>query len=630
MEYYYMSSRKKGQVEFIVIAALVIVAITVIILASRQAIIPSPVTSGLPEEAKTVKDSVTNLIRAGLNEKLLVIYNQGGVLKPGLSVKFGMFDTAVWSACGETSVPDVSKEIGAGVWTYLRDNLKDEMDFSGKSVKFDFSSPRYDVNINKDRIDVRVYLPTKVEDYDIQQPYELSFPSKLYDVLDFSKNFVSDTSRTRFLEMITLTSMMHSNPDSENWVPVMGAQTGCGNVLFKTRSQLLPGIKGISEYTVSHLVWNTQPLRLAENPFYPISNVGGKTYPDLQVAFAYPPSWNSEMDRNFMFSPEPLRVIPKPIMPMIPFCMGPYAVAYSFRYPVVVMVEDAKLNQWFKFAVMVDIQSTQPGNCTANFGNQSEYASTCVSNAKCSARVTVKNTTGAPIEGADASYYICDLGVTDSHGVAEGKIPCMVSELHVYKSGYRSYGDLFRSDEIEDKSVTMEKIADNVTIKFKVLGASASGKIADGKYSSYQINPGPADLMNLGKKFMVFIAFSPSDPNYFTGEDTALVLTNYNETGDLVSEINVSGFQPVAYNVTASISDMTKTDEEMPVGYINTSFELKEGGGLIYVYLPAVLLTDGASIQTPGIDPSETDKIMDALEGKCGWSSAVSDVEQSC
>lgn len=624
----------KGQVEFIVVAALIIIAIAAVILASRQAMVPPAATTGLQEEAKTIKDSVANLIGAGAKDELLLIYNQGGMLRPSLSVEFGAFDTAIWSACGEMNIPDVSKEIGAGIWAYLRENLKDEMEFYGKNVKFDFSKPKYEVDIIKDRINIRVYLPTKVEDYDIQQPYEITVPAKLYDVLDFSKNFVNDAGQTRFFEMITLTSMMHSNPESEAWVPVVGAQTGCNNVLFRTRSQLLPGIKGIIKYTVSHVVWNTQPLRLAENPFYPLSSVGGKTYPDMQVAFAYPPSWDSEIDKYFMFSPDPLRAIPKPLMPLVPFCMAPYSVAYSFRYPVVVMAEDTLLNQWFKFALMVDIQNTQAGNCSAQFGNVSEYSEMCVSNAKCAAKITVKNSTGAPVKGADVSFYICDIGLTDKNGVVEGQIPCMVSELHVYKEGYRSFGDLLRSDEVQDKDVSLQSIEGTFTIHFKGLeveatGDSLDGTTGDGKFGSYQINGlskniTPASNFG-GKDLLVMAAFSPKDPNYFTGEDTALILSNYDENGNVVSSIEAAGIQPVLYDFTLTVSDSVTG---MPLGYINSTLQVNEGDNEIYVYMPVVLTADGGSIGDPGIDPSEADQLTDTIKSKC--SSPVSTKKSSC
>jgi hypothetical protein len=636
-----MNSRRKGQVEFIVIVALVVIGVVVFIFASRQSVIPTAPASGIPEEAKTIKDAIVNLMRAGVKEKMALIYNQGGTLTPSsLSAKFGAFNTEVWSACGQNNIPDVSKEIGAGILAYLRENLKDEMDFSGKTAKFDFSKPRYEVDVIKDAVNIRVYLPTKVESYDIQQPYEISISSKLYDVVDFSKNFVSDNSKSRFFEVVTLTSMVHSNPDNEAWVPVAGLQSGCGNPLMKTRKQLLPGIKGIIKYTISHIVWNTPTLKLAENPFYPVNSVGGKYYPGLQVAFAYPPSWDSEIDKYFAFSPDPLRIIPKPIVPLIPFCMAPYAVSYSFRYPAIVMVEDKTLNQWFKFAVMVDIQNTQPGNCTAEFGKESEYSKVCVNDAKCDAKITVKNTTGSPVEGASVGFYTCDVGTTDSNGVVEGKIPCMISELHVYDKGHRSYGDLFRSDELKDKTVTVESVEEKVAVHFMAIYTSAktpATQIAQGGYAYNDYSLGAtSEVMDLGnsldKNFTVFLTMSPENPNYFTGEDSALVVMNYNDSNELASAINISGIQPITYTVTASIADTTDEESSKPLGYINvTGFKIGEGATDIYVYIPTVLDVNGiSSLPDEGIDPSEANKLTAKAYNKCGGLPPVSTTELSC
>lgn len=630
-----MKSRMKGQVEFIVIVAIIIIAIVAVIIASRQAVVPPPPTTGITEEAKLVKDSVINLVRSGVKDQLTLIYNQGGTLSPSFSVEFGMFDTQVWSACGETGIPDVSQEIGKGLWAYLRENLEDEMEFYGKKVKFDFSNPRYDVNIFKDRVNIKIYLPTMVEDHEVEQPYEVSVATKLYDVLDFSNNFVDDAGQARFFETVTLTSMVHSNPEHENWVPVVGMQSGCGNVLFKSRQDVLPGIKGVAKYTVEHVVWNRPGLKLAENPFYPISSVGGKFYPELEVEFAYPPSWDSEMDSYFMFAPDPLRVIPKPIMPMVPLCMAPYAVAYTFRYPVVVMVEDSLLNQWFKFAIMVDIQNTQPGNCTAEFGEESEYSRICVTDAKCDAKVTVTNSTGHFIEGADVSFYICDLGLTDDKGVVEGNIPCMVSELHVYRMGYRSYGNLFRSDEVDDKKVTMEKIADNFTVHIKGLTASASGGTrSTGRFATYTITGSPTYINESSsfsdKNLIVYLSFSPYNPNYFTGEDTSLLLSNYDDEGNLVGKLVTYGLQPITYNITATVGD---EDSNLPYGHINTSVKIDEIDNEIYVYLPVVLTVDSGNWDPDndvGVDYREADTLTNTLNLHCGWPSPVSTTAQTC
>ncbi len=621
-----MDFRKKGQVEFVVVLALIIIAVVAVVLASRQAVITPPPTPGLPEEAKLVKDSVLNLIRAGAKDQLLFIYNQGGTISPSPSVKFGMFQTQIWSACDEKNIPDVAEEIGAGLWAYLRNNLEEKMDFYGKKTTFDFSNPKYEVDILKDRINIKVYLPTKVEDYDIRQPYEVSVASRLYDILDFSENFVDDQGKNRFLEVFTLASMMNSNPEHENWVPVKGVQIGCGNVLFKTREDILPGIKGIAKYTVSHTLWNNAGLKLAENPFYPIYGVGGKTYPDLEVVFSYPPSWDSEMDKYFSYMPEPLRVIPKPAMPMVPICMAPYAVSYTFRYPVIVMVKDDILNQWFNFAVMVDIENTQPGNCTGISVNESDYARIC-GNAECDIRVAVRNSTGSPVKGADVGFHICEVGVTDENGVVEGKIPCIAGELHVYKEGYRSFGDLFAPADLQNIEVVLKKVADSITVHFKGVIGEAHTSLGDGKFDTYTFSGGSKGLEEFGRKLTVFLSFSPEDPNYFTGEDTSVIITNYDTEGNLNQDVTTYGLQPIRYLVTALVTD---DETDVPVGYINTSIELSEGENEIYVYLPLVLTADGEDMKEPGISPDDAEKVTDALVSNCGWSSPVSTKEQSC
>ncbi|MFH1237452.1 MAG: hypothetical protein V1648_03555 [Candidatus Aenigmatarchaeota archaeon] len=634
-----MNSRRKGQVEFIVIVALVIIGVVVFVIASRQSIIPTAPTSGIPEEAKTIKDAVMNLMRAGVKEKLTLLYNQGGALNPSLSVKFGAFDTAIWSACGQNSIPDISKEIGSGILSYMRENLEDEMDFSGKTAKFDFTKARTEVDIVKDAINIRIYLPTKVETYDVQQPYEIVVASKLYDVMDFSKNFVDENSKTRFLEHVTLRNLMISNPESEYWVPGPGTtQIGCGNPLMKTRRQLLPGIEGIIKYTVSHITFNNPtPLRIAENPFYNIYAVNGKYYPGLQVAFAYPSYWDTQINKYFAMSKEPLRLIPKPIAPLIPFCMAISDVSYSFRYPTVLMVEDASMNQWFKFAVMVDINNTQPGQCDAEFGKESEYDRVCITDAKCTAKITVKNTTGLPVEGASVNFYICDVGTTDKNGVAEGNIPCMISELHVYAVGHRSYGDLFRSDELLDKKVTLQTVEDKIKIHFKVLETYAGTSIGDGIYDSYDVKDDSIDITEFPdayghKNLTAFISFTPKSPNYFTGEDTAVMFANFDENNVLTAVMNISGIQPVSYEVTASLADTTDDEKSLPVGFINTSIDIPEGTQDIYIYMPYVTRTNGGMLMLtePGIDPAEADKMTTLLYNKCGGKYPVSIAELSC
>jgi hypothetical protein len=300
--------------------------------------------------------------------------------------------------------------------------------------------------------------------------------------------------------------------------------------------------------------------------------------------------------------------------------MSPYSVLYTFEYPIIVMVEDSRLDQWFKFAIMVNIENTQVGQCDAGLPEESEYAKVC-GNAECDARVSVKNTTGDAIKGADVSFYICDLGVTDSSGVVEGKIPCMASELHVYKNGYRSFGDLFRSDELEDKTVIMEKISENITIHLKGLRADAKNPLGDGRFGDYGITDGPEDLSDSGRfddtELVAFISFAPSDPNPFTGEDSAIIIANFDADGNLVSEINITGLQPIPYGVTASVSD---NETGRTFGFLNSSITLGQEDSEIYVYLPVALTVDGSDWgdEDSGVSNEDADKMTEKVKNYCG------------
>ncbi len=624
-----MYSRRKGQVEFIVVAALIVIGIAVVILASRQAIITPPVVTGVTEEAKTVRDSVSNLIRAGVKENLQILYNQGGLLDVGPSIRFGMFETSIWSFCGETDIPDVSSELNNGLLAYLNQNLQDnldsndEMEFSGVKAKFDFSEVSSKVEIIKDRIVVRVNLPTEIGTYQVQQPYEVSVNSKLYDILDFSNNFVSEVGKDKYFELCTIQNMQHSD------APMMGVISDCGKIVHMTRAQTLPVAKGVANYVISHTVWNKQPVYMERNPpCPPINSVGDKIYPGLEVAFAYPPSWDSEMDRYFNMYPDPAIFVPQPIGSLIPVCMTPYSIFYSFRYPVIVMVEDSTLDQWFKLAMMIEIENNEPGSCFGYLQEESEYNNRCKEDVTCDATIRVKDSEGKPVEGVDVLFSICNIGTTDSEGKVESKIPCIISNLRVYKEGYRSYGESMLSfGDMVDKNITLQKTAGSVTIHLKGLRTMAYGSEGGGKFSSYQVTESAKDISELNDKLLVLVSFTPAQPDQMSNMDLEIYATNLEEetyTDTIASE----GLQPIKYNVSVSAEDFSNETSTSVVSLLSTSFELKEGEKDIYIYLPVVLKTETGDIEAPGIDVSETGQLTDVAVSRCG--SAVSATERSC
>jgi len=605
---------RRGQVEFVAVAAIILIALIVIILALQNIAVRPPPLTGCEQEAKTVKDSVNNLIRTGLKEQMKLIYNQGGVLDPPTgdyqSVEFGMFNVPYWQACDQVSVPDVGREIDTGVTSYLRANLESEEEFAKKKVSFDFSKMDVEVGIFKDNVRVRVDLPTTIEDCGVPQPYEVTIPTKLYDILDFGRNFANDNTEGRIFEGALLRCMLKfpTDPENSDWLRPFGVLTGCGERIFKKKSDLLSPMKKAITLSVTQTLWNEQPLRsIDKNCFSPVNVVGGKTYPDLEVYFEYPTSW--DLNSHFFFLPNPVNVISTNMLSFVPVCVTPYSVSYNVRYPVVVHVEDSLTNQMFNFAVLADINNTMPGVCSFELGEaETDYTELCINQAKCQAKVTVKDKNGNLIEGADVTYDICDVGRTNVNGIAEGPIPCGLAEIHVYKNGYRSYGDFLPASQVKDITVELTKVQENLTIHFNGVSLKCENPIGTVELdcTNYEVIETPQPITNLGE-LTVFSTFSPQDKSIWVPEDMDIIFDN-TVNGSPVDVIVQGGLYPNTFDVSAFVT----RNFEIMMGYFDSSFDLGENDRNVYVYMPVVTMVENEPIND-SIAQDESEQLTTVL-----------------
>jgi hypothetical protein len=592
----------KGQVEFIVIAGVILIILAVVIYSVQQATTgqQQPGITGIAEEQKLVKDAVTNFIRSGTTDTLNIIYDQGGYMDTSGAFTIGYTDLnlPVWEGCGEVNVPDVTQSIEMGVTQYIMQNLQQEMEFFGKNATFDLSRLKVTASIYKDKINVKVNLPTQVQGYGIEQPYETDAKTNLYDVIDFSQKFADDVNRSRFFEQMTLASMLYSNPDSEYWMPLSGILTECGKPLFKTRAELSPAAQQIVQYTVSHVIFGKTPLTVQDNPFYAINTVGGKAFPGLNVAFIYPENWN--LDENFGFSPDPINVLPFPTIYFIPYCMTPYYVSYSMQYPVVVMVEDKQLNKWFTFSVFVNIENNQPGECQLQMGPMSSEYQELLRQSVNPVKITVKDSSNKAVEGATVMFGSLSLGKTDSSGVVENKVPYMLSELRVYKEGYKIHRELLTYDEL-NTTVTLKKLQENITLHFYGIPMTATGRTGPGAYANYAAgNPVP---FSSSFPIQATAVFQPTN-----SYEVTIMLNNFNGT-DFIDTMVYQGLYPSDFNVYLSgVSNST----QLAVGYANSTFTIGETDRNLYVYVPAV---EGIA---ESINETETTKLTQAVINKCG------------
>ncbi len=593
--------RKKGQVELVAIAGLIIIVLIVVFLMMQQFMIQPPITPGTGSEVKTVKDSINNFIQAGLMEVLVKIYNQGGYsnLAGIQTVDFGKTRVPVWQACEKLSIPDVENEIGAEVSKYIRQNLKEEILFFGKNVIIDIPSVQATASILKDSVKVEVYLPTYVEGNDIPLPYIASVDSNLREILEFSGAFVRDSSSTRFFEKVTLATILFSNPDNPNWMPILGAATECNKPVVKRRPEMVEGITEIAEYVASHTVWNDKPARLARNPFYSLNRVGGKEY-DLEVMFSYPKEW--DMDSNFQFGPNPLKISPKPFsfdlgvitLPMpIQICTDVYGVTYSIKYPLVIMVEDESINQWFKFAIMNEIDQNEPGDCVGDLDDISAGYSKeiCVNQSRCEINITVTDDLGVPIEGADVFFYECDLGSTDEEGRMITYVPCGVSEIKVYKDGHKAFGNFTSYHHLTNTTIVLGR-KHNITVYF--FGVPMEGlnlsynRDTTTTYFAYRVTGEPRPITEFSK-VKTELVFKPINRDIFTGEDVDIVAMNLNySSGEFMDNYTVNGIMYNNYILQGKSIDITNGEGKgIDMGHNNATMQIRDETDL-YVYYPIV------------------------------------------
>jgi hypothetical protein len=282
--------------------------------------------------------------------------------------------------------------------------------------------------------------------------------------------------------------------------------------------------------------------------------------------------------------------------------MTPYTVSYSVSYPVIVHVEDKTIDKIFRFAILVSIEDNSPGFCSIDLGPSSgEYAQECVNREQSDVKITVKDSASKPIEGADVSFGSCVIGETNANGVVTGGVPYKLTELKVYKSGYKIYREFLSWEEL-NKTVTLKKIQEKVKINFYGVPITAGSRAGQGVYQSYSASQ--PKIINNDNPLRVMGVLNPTDPSEIT-----LYFQNINETDEFANMVNYSGVYPGDFYVSGNVVN-NKT--QLVTGYFNTTFTINENDKELYVYVPDV---EGI---TENMNSTESSKLTQAVINKCG------------
>lgn len=453
---------KKGQIELIAIIGIIVVVVIVAVLAVQTNLLGQPALTG---ETRLVKDSVENFIRAGAYEQIKTMGLQGGYLTVGASsVKFLGRDVPYWQKNGVVSVPDLSINLVQGIESYLRANKAAlETSLAGKSVTI--GEPQVSASVLANKIDFIVSMPTRVGDASLPQPYVVSVPTKLGEIYEFSKSFVTVNNEKRFFEYFTLSSIMMTPLDNGvQTVPTMIFLLQCGDYVFKTWWDIQPEALNVVESTLANTYMPGKApkdtMKTSGSPKYTLTPLNGKRYEDIDASFFLPDDFEfTRMD--FDFDPNPIDITAEPV-PMTGVCHSePVNVNYYMQYPVVVRINDPLTNNAFQFAFDVAIKDNAPAEWLSGGAGVSGYGTTerelmCM-NPACTMKLAVKDSKGSPVPYASATFMNCPVGTADGNGVLQADVPCGIGNLEVYKQRFDVYSELKSSDGLADIQVTMTK-----------------------------------------------------------------------------------------------------------------------------------------------------------------------------
>ncbi len=559
---------RKGQAELIILVGIIVVFVAVVFYTYQSSLFTAPVTP----ETENIRNTIENFIREGARDTLRTMYDYGGYLEaqPGSVIFLGK-EIPYWQKSGQVSYPDVRQNLVQGVTSYLNEN-KDSLEamLAGKNVTL--GTAYVSAVILGSQITLTVNMPTQYMEQSLQQPYVVTVPSKLGEIYEFSKGFAAQEATSRYFEYFTVSSMMISPFEGGvQAVPVVVLLTQCGEMVFKTWFDIKPGMEDVIKTTLAHTYMpGKSPLGVMHKtsfPKYMIPEIGNKAYEDLNISFHLPDDFELTQS-NFQFTPNPISAFTEPV-PMTSQCYSnPVYVKYAVNYPVIVRVKDSLTGDSFHFAIDVSIYDNAPRPWTSDTtGYTPEVQQEICENQLCTASITVTDSSGAPVSGAEASFMGCPIGRTDSNGIVTASIPCGIGPLVIYKNRYQTFEQMMSSDHLEGTTISIEKIP-VVNLNFYEVNI-VNNTLTD----EYWIRVGDVNMIDDITDETIHIIFY----DLSTGETYERIYENRQAT--------IRHIPPGSYAVTAMLSS---PDMAIMYGAVLTTLTITEDmdGGTLYVYLP--------------------------------------------
>ena len=453
---------KKGQVEIVAIVGILVVAVVAVFFA-WQSFAPPTTIPALSAEQQVVGDAVNTFMTEGAQSVISTMAQNGGYLStddfPSGSVVLNGKPAPYWLLNGQVNVPDFRTTFLQGMTQYVNDN-KGSLAQALSEQDVTFGDPLVSADVQPSKITITLNMPTTMKGSPVPQPYQVEVATKMAEAFEFGAAFANYEATNRFMEYSTISGIALSPLENNvQAVPLSVYLIECGEVVYKSWFDVRDSATDVIESTLSHVFMPGKvPLNTsATSPHlkYSLPAMAGKEYQDLDVAFFTPDGF--ELDRaSFQYTPE-INAVAVPI-PMTSVCRSdPLVIQYYLNYPFITSVRDPLTGSILRFAGNVYIKDTLPGN----WADVSTYVTTeqqsICEDALCTASVTVEDSSGNPIEGAQIEYMGCLLGNTDSSGELSATSPCGSGQMRAFAPGYADYRELTTNADMTSKTVTMNK-----------------------------------------------------------------------------------------------------------------------------------------------------------------------------
>jgi hypothetical protein len=553
--------RYKGQVELIIVVAILVVISVVVV--SQMNLMIAPAES---PDVRAVRESVENMIRSAALDTIATMSDNGGYLSPSDyqldSVILNGKEVPFWQHSGSIAIPDKAANLQSGVQSYLDANKDSLLEIlSGVTL----GNPVVGVPVfADDGITLTVTMPTTYNDAPVAQPYTVTVATHFGEIYEFSEGFARYEARERPLEYYTLSSMVLSPMENgHRSIPIYEILVECGDYLFATSWDIMPKVEATIRKTLANTYMpGKAPLntiRVSSSPKYSLVPINSKEYQDLDVNFMLPDDF-SLSPLNFRMVPDVLSGIAE-VIPMAGGCMSrePISAMYSIEYPAIVRVLDPETNNVFQYAVLVSIVNNLPS--AWNFADEAEDLQKEVcSFPSCFLDIEVQDSSGDPVGSATVKYMDCYLGDTYSDGRISVPAPCGIGPLYIQKRGYGEYLESRDSGNLVG-TVTLYRLPQINVMLHEVIIQDFGGE----RYMVYF-----GDVLTIdGKRVQVSLR---SDQNFkehsFFSSD---------------SSFTASTIPPGGYIVTGSLMSPDLATLEGAVVY---SYTITEDTDTLHIYIP--------------------------------------------